>query len=91
MSLGWIVAYDVSRDRDRERVATRLLTRGVRLQRSVYEVTASDARPLLAELAGLVRVEHDVIQAFRQCGACAGALVSVGPCGPTMRQRWWVA
>lgn len=91
MSPNWIVAYDISRDRDRERVAALLLSSGVRLQRSVFEVDTDEATQLLDECAKLIRVEIDVIQAFRQCQACADSLIGVGQTSPSMREAWWVA
>ena len=91
MSTPWILAYDISRDRARDRVAARLLAHGVRVQRSVYEVVVPDIAPLMAELTSLVRVDRDVVQAFRQCRTCASQRATIGPCGPTMQQRWWVA
>lgn len=91
MSTNWIVAYDISRDRDRERVAATLLGSGVRLQRSVFEVSTDDAQQLLEDCSKLIRVEIDVIQAFRQCQACADLLIGVGQTSPSMREAWWVA
>ena len=91
MKPGWIVAYDISRDRDRARVAARLLGQGVRLQRSVFEVAAPAAEVLLNDLTELIRPDLDVIQAFRQCESCASAQVGVGQTSPTLRTAWWIA
>lgn len=87
----WIVAYDISNDRDRERVAAQLLARGVRLQRSVFQVVTDDPTALLDELTQLIRVDVDVIQAFRQCGSCAADELGVGQVAASMREPWWIA
>ena len=87
----WIVAYDISRDRDREQAAARLLARGVRLQRSVFQVVTSDATSLLEELSDLIDVNNDVVQAFRQCESCANEELGHGQRVPGMRTAWWVA
>ena len=91
MKPGWIIAYDISRDRDRAKVAAHLLAHGVRLQRSVFEVAAPDARAMLDDLTGLIRPDLDVIQAFRQCESCASAHAGVGQTAPTLRTAWWIA
>lgn len=87
----WIVAYDISRDRDREQAAARLLAQGVRLQRSVFQVVTSDAPSLLEELSDLIDVDNDVVQAFRQCESCAGEELAHGQRVAGMRTAWWVA
>ena len=87
----WIVAYDISGNLDRERVAARLLSVGVRLQRSVYQVEVDDVGGLLADLSAMIDLGQDVIQAFRQCRSCEPAAVAEGQTGPSMRQHWWVA
>ena len=87
----WIVAYDISGNLDRERVAARLLSLGVRLQRSVYQVDVDDVDGLLADLAAMIDLDQDIMQAFRQCRSCGQATVAEGQTGPSMRQHWWVA
>ena len=91
MSSRWIVAYDVSRDRDRTRTAARLLGQGVRLQRSVFEVLVDDPTSLLDELAGLIRPDLDVVQAFRQCETCGAQQLGAGQVSASMREHWWLA
>lgn len=87
----WLVAYDISSDRQRAQVAARLLSVGVRLQRSVFQVITDEPETLLEELSELIDVNVDVIQAFRQCGPCADAELGVGQLAASMRTAWWVA
>lgn len=87
----WIVAYDISNDRQRARVAARLLVAGVRLQRSVFQVVTDEPDALLEELSGMIDVNNDVVQAFRQCAPCADGALGVGQMAASMRAAWWVA
>ena len=87
----WIVAYDISGNLDRERVAARLLSVGVRIQRSVYQVDVDDVDGLLADLSAMIDLDQDVLQAFRQCRPCGQAAVAEGQTGPSMQRHWWVA
>jgi CRISPR-associated endonuclease Cas2 len=89
--LRYIVAYDISDDLDRERVAARLLSHGVRLQRSVFEIDTSDIDALLDELGLFIDLNRDVVQAFRQCQPCLKLTRGLGQTGATLRRRWWVA
>lgn len=87
----WIIAYDVTRDLDRERVAARLSQHGLRLQQSVFQVEHDDAEALVGGLAGLIDLDRDTVQAFRQCEACEQRQHGIGQTGPSLRERWWVA
>lgn len=51
-----VICYDIASSRIRVRVATRLEARGVRVQRSVYELwlTTAQARRLGKELSGML-------------------------------------
>jgi CRISPR-associated endonuclease Cas2 len=87
----WMVAYDVSGNVPRERVAARLLTGGLRLQRSVFQVETSDPERLLDEVSSHLDLDRDVIQLFRQCRKCEQNVLSAGQYGPALQERWWVA
>lgn len=87
----WLVAYDMSRDLDRERVAAHLLQRGIRKQRSVFEVDVEEVGAMLADLGDLIDLDRDVVEAFRQCRACSREARGIGQTGPSLRLRWWVA
>jgi CRISPR-associated endonuclease Cas2 len=87
----WIVAYDVSGNLPRERVAVHLQRSGVRLQRSVFQVESVTSKTLLSELAEHLDLNVDVVQMFRQCRSCEQESASIGQYGPVLQERWWVA
>lgn len=62
----WIIAYDVSDNRARYRIARRLEQFGFRRQKSVFQGhgVPADIKALLAELAPLVNPETDVLSAW---------------------------
>jgi CRISPR-associated protein Cas2 len=72
MALTYVIAYDISDDHRRARVAATLQAYGDRIQRSVF-VCMLEA-PLLAELrsrmSGIINPLTDSIYVFRQCAAC---------------------
>lgn len=87
----WVVAYDVSGNLPRERVASRLLRDGLRLQRSVFQVQTVAPQVLIEDVAKHMDLNNDVVQLFRQCRACEEASLGLGQFGPTLQQRWWIA
>lgn len=87
----WVVAYDIADDLDRARVAAVLARSGLRLQRSVFQVAPDDLDAALADVAQLVDLDHDVVQAFRQCRDCRDQQRDVGQAGPSLRDHWWIA
>jgi CRISPR-associated endonuclease Cas2 len=91
MSMRWVVAYDVSGNLPRERVAARLLRDGLRLQRSVFQVQSVQPEVLIDEISAHMDLNLDVVQMFRQCRACEGASLGLGQFGPSLQERWWVA
>lgn len=69
-----VVAYDVTDDRRRQRVADVLMDYGVRLQYSVFECRM-DARRLAdlkRRLAPLLLIPDDRVAYYSLCRACAG-------------------
>ena len=84
----WVVAYDVSGNLPRERVAARLLRDGLRLQRSVFQVQSVRPEVLIDEISAHMDLHLDVVQMFRQCGACEGASLGLGQFGPSLQERW---
>lgn len=87
----WVVAYDVSGNLARERVASRLLRDGLRLQRSVFEVQTVIPGTVIKDVAEHMDLNSDVVQFFRQCRACEDASLGLGQFGPTLQERWWIA
>jgi CRISPR-associated protein Cas2 len=75
-----IVAYDISDDAVRSRVAYRLLMVGYRIQRSVFEIDgpASDLQAALAAIAALIDEETDSVHVLRICESCGRERVAFG-------------
>ena len=77
----WVISYDISDDRLRERVADRLGTFGWRVQESVFECTFdSEALPdvtaaLQRELGEATDAE---IRIYRICRECLAVAVGIG-------------
>ena len=72
MALTHVVAYDISDDHRRARVAAVLQAYGDRIQRSVFVATIdteqlNEARERISQI---VNPETDSVYVFRQCGAC---------------------
>ena len=72
MALTYVIAYDISDDRRRARVAAILQTYGDRIQRSVF--IAAIENDLLSEarqrIADIIDPRTDSVYVFRQCEAC---------------------
>jgi CRISPR-associated protein Cas2 len=72
MALTHVIAYDISEDRRRARLAAVLQAYGDRVQRSVFVCTLEpdlleDIRNRVAEI---INPETDSVYVFRQCAAC---------------------
>lgn len=76
-----IIAYDVSADKARDRVAKRLLDDALRVQKSVFEAPHLDSNRFLrmrSDLEGLVDPATDSLRYYRLCRACARNIEHVG-------------
>lgn len=62
----WVIAYDVSRDRHRNRVSRCLAAKGIRIQKSVFlvEGTRQQAQALVRALSAEVDAATDSICAW---------------------------
>ncbi len=87
-----VVAYDVSEDRARARLAAVLCEVGIRLQRSVFEceVSAEQLEGIVERARELLDLNHDVMHVFRQCGPCGDAAVEIGQAPPDLDARYWI-
>jgi CRISPR-associated protein Cas2 len=76
MALTHVIAYDISEDRRRARVAAVLQAYGDRVQRSVFVCTVEE--DLLREIRGrvgeIINPETDSVYVFQQCAACWDAV-----------------
>ena len=62
----WVIAYDVTLDSHRRRIAKRLEQMGFRRQKSVFEGDASpkEIQAIFSELEALLDLETDVLTAW---------------------------
>lgn len=79
-----IIAFDVSEDPRRYRVARALLDRATRVQKSVFEAPRLQHAAYLrlrSKLEGLIEPRTDSLRYYRLCAACAARIeyAGVGP------------
>lgn len=76
----YIIAYDISDNARRAKVAKKLEAIGERVQGSVFEADLNDAAlaRLQTQLAKIIDVEIDGIRFYRLCSECARELRIVG-------------
>lgn len=85
-----IVAYDIADDRSRLAVANRLLSIGVRLQDSVFEVLVRKPDALLEELLAMVDPAVDRIEIIAQCRACRRGRRRHPPGPGVLEKHFWL-
>lgn len=75
-----IVAYDIADERRLARVARIVKDYGVRVQKSIFEVTADDS--VFAEMKGRIEEviveDEDGVKYFPLCEKCAGTIEIIG-------------
>ena len=76
----WIAVYDVTDNRRRARLARILDDFGRRVQKSVFEITATDTdlELLCRRVARVIHPEKDSVRFYAQCGSCAEKVVDLG-------------
>lgn len=91
MALTAVVAYDVSEDRRRARLAALLQRHGDRVQFSVFVCRLDDEEltGLLESGRTIIDVHTDSIYVFRQCADCWSAIGSVGQAHPPQPTLYW--
>lgn len=69
----YIVAYDISSNRRRTRVAKALQSWGYRIQKSVFQLRldAAGLNAMRARLAALISEAEDVVHIYPLCSTCA--------------------
>ena len=77
----WVIAYDVRSNKQRQRVARYLSSKGARMQKSVFTVrgTAESIRQIAEKLAELVHPLEDKVDFIPVCQACARRHRRLGP------------
>ncbi len=86
------MAYDVTSNQRRARLAALLATWGDRIQRSVFEcqLSADDFQELESRIAATIEPNRDVVQFFRQCAACVDDRVGVGQVHEPSDDPYWI-
>lgn len=87
-----VIAYDVSDNDRRARLAAILGGYGVRLQKSVFECLLDDDElaSVLSTASALLNLDHDVLHVFRQCQACFAARREFGESHSPLHDLYWV-
>ncbi len=81
-----VVAYDISDDRRRGRVANTLLSFGARIQGSVYELWLTPRQlEAMWHAVGELSMPEDLIRCYALCGACERRIRSYGMRQPERR------
>jgi CRISPR-associated protein Cas2 len=78
--MNMIVAYDISDERRLQRVAKVMLDYGVRVQKSIFEITASNTVFLVMKrrVEEIIVAEADGVKYFPLCERCAGSVEIIG-------------
>lgn len=76
----YIVCYDISDDKRRDKIATLLLDYGVRVQFSIFEVVAGKTLfdSLIRKINAAIDPEKDKILAYALCAACDRKTLRMG-------------
>jgi CRISPR-associated protein Cas2 len=72
VALTYVIAYDISEDRCRARVAATLQAYGDRIQRSVFVVAVEETvlKEIIARVEQIIDPGSDSVYVFRQCSVC---------------------
>lgn len=79
----YVISYDITSDKIRNKVASELTNYGKRVQYSVFECTLTDARfqQLYKKLLNLCcKSEADSIRIYTLCENCTRKIVTMGLC-----------
>jgi CRISPR-associated protein Cas2 len=76
----YVIAYDITNDRQRDRLANLLLDYGDRVQKSVFEaeLSAEELKEVLARAAKYLDGE-DSLRVYPLCGSCVQGIREIGP------------
>lgn len=73
-----LVAYDITNDRRRTKVAKALVRVGQRVQYSVFLVEHRSPKEIVALLRPLIRKNEDNVRIHPLCSACFGKALLIG-------------
>lgn len=90
--MNWVIAYDVSADDDRARVAAVLCAFGDRVQKSVFEcnLDQDELAHVVGKLQSIVKPSTDSVKIYRQCAACDQAVRIIGQAERRSTDRFWI-
>jgi|YNPMSStandDraft_1061717.scaffolds.fasta_scaffold51359_2 CRISPR-associated protein Cas2 len=76
----WVAVYDIADDRRRVKLARILDDFGCRVQRSVFEITATDAELelLCRRIQRIIHPAEDSVRFYAQCAACVEKVMDLG-------------
>ncbi len=91
MAVTVVIAYDVSEDRRRSRLAAVLQAHGDRIQRSVFLATIDHEtlQEIRDRARGIVDLDVDSVYFFRQCGTCWDAVGILGQATVAEPEYYW--
>lgn len=91
MALTHVIAYDISEDARRARVAAILQAHGDRVQRSVFicALEPDALTDLCNRLSQIINPRTDSLHVFRQCAACWEAVGVYGQATVTEEPLYW--
>lgn len=78
--MNMIVAYDIANPRRLNKVAKVVADYGLRVQKSIFEVTVDDAifAEMKARIEEIIVPEHDGVKYYPLCEKCAGTVEIIG-------------
>ena len=88
----YVIAYDISRDDVRSRVAAVLASWGDRIQRSVFECTLDpeELAEVVAQVAAVIDVRTDSIHAVPVCANCQDGRQVLGQASVPSDDPFWI-
>lgn len=91
MALTVVIAYDISEDRRRARVAAHLQVWGDRLQRSVFLCTLDEEAlaELTTRVAEIIDPDTDAVHVMRQCVNCWDDVTALGQASTHDEPYYW--
>ena len=77
----FVVCYDISEDRTRDRLATKLLDLGSRIQESVYEACLDEEGfgRMIERIGKVPLADTDRVRIYQVCQKCAESVQIYGP------------
>ncbi len=92
MALSIVLAYDISSNNSRAKVAAMISVWGDRIQRSVYQCMLDEKAldELLARIDQVVDHNSDAVHVFVQCSDCTGLARVVGQASIPSPDPYWI-